>query len=194
VEVAYKGKKSSRREPMKREFALRLGLKLLGLCLVVGPILAAFTMHDWDVVAAVIDLEGLRDISGPLENMIDENAFERQLGGLGNTVEDLVQQMERGELENTLVEIPLEFPPFSFPVTLTEISISIGGVPVLRMKDEAVELRPGSPATVYLVGDLGAISTSENLEMGVEIGFEWRGVEVRMMMAKQVEAPEEGTG
>jgi hypothetical protein len=169
---------------MRRETALSLGLRLLGISLMVFPILIALAIHDWDLMAAVFDRRGLNEITGPLSGVVGENA----VGYL--QPEDARVEIDRA---TNSVRVSLPLPPLPFSVTITEIefSASVGGVPVdLRMEEDDVEAVAGEVTIVHLVGNIGLLPADNTLRLSEgSITFEKLGVVVTLsVVARSGEA------
>lgn len=133
------------------ERALSWGLRLLGIALFVGPFIAAFAVHNWDLQAAVMpsqeEISGVKDVlEGMFDGEFSENAFTVSsptpygVDGISMTV-NLVS-------------------PFNRDVKITDIS---GGVSCkqhgvllayVQMDEQEVDLPANGTATFTLAGML----------------------------------------
>jgi hypothetical protein len=168
---------------MRRETALSLGLRLLGISLVVFPLLIALGMHNWDIMEAVFDRRGLDEIKARSENF--ENSF----------FNNLWKQLENMEFRN--ITSPLRITKeltFPFSITITNLSLSVydrGTDPhtlfvILNMEEENVEFAPGETMTVSLIGSFSGFPTGENnlYLKEVKVSFEKLGVIVDDIVIK----------
>jgi hypothetical protein len=150
------------------ERALGWGLKLLGIALFVGPFIAAFAAHDWDLRAAVMPSEEeMAEVQEALTGL-----FGRGVGNIltfGGIPPDAGQSFT----------VPVTFnSPFKFPVTITDLS---GGISVanntyrLRMERESEDVPKLENKTFNVIGVLTTEDAGE-----IVLTFEGYGLTVRL--------------
>ncbi len=143
---------------MEQETALKWGFRILGILLSIGPLLGAMALNGWDIQKAVVDQEGIVDLTSSLSGLT---------GGENNTLGSIQTPSSINPPdENGKVSFQMGLPPFPFAATITDFNYSAqcGGVPLnLVMKEENVELGPSENATITLEGTLSSIPTSFEL-------------------------------
>ena len=152
------------------ERALGWGLRLLGLALAIGPFIIALGMHNWDIQAAVINPEEIRQTKEMVGGLFGA-------GGLSPPTFQIPPPPYGEE-----VTIPVSFKsPFQFPITITDISgrFSLGdNMYRLRLEHENVYFQELENKTFNLI----AQRTTESGPEEVVITFEVYGVTVRLQM------------
>ncbi len=136
------------------ERALGWGLRLLGIALFIGPFIAAFAAHNWDLQAAVMpsqeEMDEVREtISGVFSGEFSGDILENQ----GPPTIDLVTSQ---------VSVTVKFTsPFNLDVKITDISGGFsceqhGDVLLahVQMDEQEVNLPANGTATFTLVGTL----------------------------------------
>lgn len=169
------------------ERALGIGLLLLSIALYVGPILAAFAAHNWDLEATVMpsqsDMDKVRD---RIENMFGGEFSEPDI--VDNAV-----NLTTGEFSATF-----EFKsPFNLDVKITDVSLGLScarhDVPLgsAQMEEPEVDIPANGTARFTVVGTLtpegrrhiedfhGGVLPDIALTDGI-IEFEVYGVTVRV--------------
>jgi hypothetical protein len=136
---------------MKKETALGIALRALGLAFSLGPLLLAFAMNDWDVERTLINPEEVQAIQGRLGGLLqqqDTGTFEIGAAVFDNAV---------GRLR---LPVTLSLPfPFSVDLTEFELTLWFDSQPVsLAMEEDSVPLQPGRSVEIWLSG-----SVSENI-------------------------------
>ncbi len=136
------------------ERALGWGLRLLGIALFIGPFIAAFAAHNWDLQAAVMPSQAERDeVKERLTGVFAEEFSGDILENQGPPTIDLMTNQ---------VSVTVKFTsPFNLDVKITDIS---GGfsceqhgdvlLAYVQMVEQEVDLPANGTATFSLVGTL----------------------------------------
>ncbi|MEM2192812.1 MAG: hypothetical protein QXG38_04285, partial [Candidatus Hadarchaeales archaeon] len=98
---------------VKKESALGLGLRLLGLALSLGPLLIAFSMHNWNIQETLIDTGGAGSAIGNIQNFLN-------MGNMGNLRP--IQENATYDPATQTATLPLEISGIPFSLTVKEIS------------------------------------------------------------------------
>jgi hypothetical protein len=131
---------------MRRETALGLGLRLLGISLAIGPLLVAFWMHDWDIQGTVFDVEGFENVMNPLSEVLGENVGKITLENIKLSFDPATNS----------VRATFPYPPLPFSVTITDVKLSAtveNALIDLEMESGEIETDPGETTYVHLIGD-----------------------------------------
>lgn len=117
-----------------RERALNWGLRLLEIALFVGPFIAAFAMHDWNIMEAVLPSEA--EMSGITER------FQGLSGAPFENVEVVSQQIVGDNLELVIrltskIGLDLEIDEFSGDLTCA-LETPHALLSVVRLKEPVV--------------------------------------------------------
>jgi hypothetical protein len=132
-----------------KEGALKWGLRLLGIALFVGPFIAAFAMHNWNIVEAVLPSEA--EMSGITER------FEGLSGAPFENVELVGQQIVGDNIELTIkftskIGFDLEIDEFSGNLTCA-LETPHAYLSVVRLK-EPVVVMANSQAEIHLTANV----------------------------------------
>lgn len=160
------------------ERALGWGLKLLGIALFVGPFIAAFAVHNWDLKATVMPSQEEMDeitetISGLFGEGFSENPF---------TFEDPTYSGGK-------VRIPVRFTsPINLPIKITDLSFTISdqGVEVaqVEMEETEVEIPANGTVNFTLIGPYTGTLPTDPQPTDVNITFEAYGVTLQMQVGQ----------
>lgn len=163
---------------MKKETALKLGLKLLGLGFLLGPLLIAFGMNGWDLQATLVNSQEFQEVEDSIGEMFGEQE--------GGSIQILTENAFYDNITHQ-ARVPVEISlPFSFPVVLVgfEISGMADGHPVsLSMKQDHVSLLPGENVVITLEGQIDVdITEAEITQTQGTISFEKYGVTIQVVV------------
>ncbi len=156
------------------ERVLGWGLRLLGIALFIGPFIAAFAAHDWDLQAAVIpSQEEMDEVNERLSGLVVEEGFsEDPLTFKDPTYSD------------TTIRVTVEFTsPLKIPIKITDLSASISdqGVQV-QMEEAEVDVPANGTANFTLVGSYTGDPLTNPEPTDVNITFELYGVTLQVQM------------
>jgi len=161
------------------ERALGWGLKLLGIALFVGPFIAAFAVHNWDLQATVM----------PSQEEMDE--LKEMLSGLfgGGFSEDTFT-LENPTYSGGKIRIPVRFTsPLNLPIKITDISLTISdqGVEVAQVEMEETEIEIPANGTVNftLIGPYTGTLPTNPQPADVNITLEAYGVTLQMQVGAE---------
>ena len=158
------------------ERALAWGLRLLGIALFVGPFIAAFAVHNWDLQAAVMpSQEEMDEVEETLSGIFDEE-FSEDIFTLGTQT-----------FPPNMISIPVEFKsPFNPPITITDLSLTISdqGVEVAQVQMEEPEVEVPAKGTVNftLIGSYTGAPLVDPQPTDMNITFEMYGVTLQVRM------------
>lgn len=159
------------------ERVLGWGLRLLGIALFIGPFVAAFSAHDWDLQAAVMPSQAEMDeVNERLSGLVFEEGFSEDPFTLGTP-----------EFSNNTVSVTVEFTsPLKIPIKITDLSASISdqGVQVaqVQMEEAEVDVPANGTANFTLVGSYSGTFPTNPEPTDVNITFELYGVTVQVQM------------
>ena len=157
------------------ERALGWGLKLLGIALFVGPFIAAFAVHNWDLQATVM----------PSQEEMDE--LKEMLSGLfgGGFSEDTFT-LENPTYSGGKIRIPVRFTsPLNLPIKITDISFAISdqGVEV-EMEETEVEIPANGTVNFTLIGPYTGTPPTDPQFTDMNITFEVYCVTLQVQMGQ----------
>lgn len=156
------------------ERALGWGLKLLGIALFIGPFIAAFAAHDWDIQAAVVPSQAEMDeVNERVTGLVVEEGFSEDPLTFDNL-----------DYRDDTISVPARFTsPFKVPIKITNLSATISdqGIQV-QMEEEEVDVPANGTGNFTLVGSYtgGPITNPEPTD--VNITFELYGVTLQIQM------------
>lgn len=160
------------------ERALGWGLKLLGIALFVGPFIAAFAVHNWDLQATVM----------PSQEEMDE--LEERLSGLfGEGFSEDTFTLENPTYSGGKIRIPVRFTsPIDLPIKITDLSFAISdqGVEVAQVEMEETELEIPTNGTVNftLTGSYTGTPPTDPQLTDMNVTFEVHGVTLQVQMGQ----------
>ncbi len=131
---------------MKRETALKIGLKLLGLAFSIGPLLIAFSINDWDIQRAMVNAAEIESIENKIGGL-----FEPEAGGF---------EIGDAEYDNAshLLRLPVTLSlPFPFSIDLVDFDITAqfdSQEVTLSMEQDSITLSPNENVVVWLSGQV----------------------------------------
>lgn len=128
------------------ERALSWSLRLLSVALWVGPLIAAFAVHGWNIQAAVMPSQAeMNEITKRFQTLFGEGSLE----------------IKSSTLDGATITTTLEVTsPFNFRVEIVDISGSIFcavdnvRLASVRMEGDRVTLQPKGKASLTLTGTL----------------------------------------
>lgn len=160
-----------------KERALKWVLRLLGIALLIGPILVAFSMNNWDLRQTVLPSESemsqvSESVSGLFGGGISQNPFEWQ---------DPI-------VTGTTIRLPVKFTsPFNAPIKITDISATVSdqGVQIaeLRMEEDEVEVSAKGTANFTLAGSFSGMPPVSPQFSRLTGNFEMYGLTVQIQMS-----------
>ena len=157
------------------ERALGWGLKLLGIALFVGPFIAAFAVHNWDLQATVM----------PSQEEMDE--LKETLSGLfGEGFSEDTFTLENPTYSGGKIRIPVRFTsPLNLPIKITDISFAISdqGVEV-EMEETEVEIPANGTVNFTLIGPYTGTPPTDPQFTDMNITFEVYGVTLQVQMGQ----------
>lgn len=159
------------------ERVLGWGLRLLGIALFIGPFIAAFAAHDWDLQAAVIpSQEEMDEVNERLSGLVVEEGFSEDPFTLGTPI-----------FSNNTVRVTVEFTsPLKIPIKITNLSASISdqGVQLaqVQMEEAEVDVPANGTANFTLIGSFTGESPTNPEPTDVNITFELYGVALQVQM------------
>ncbi len=158
------------------ERALGWGLKLLGIALFVGPFIAAFAVHNWDLQATVMPSQEEMD---ELKEMIS--------GLLGEGFSEDTFILENPTYSGGKIRIPVRFTsPLNLPIKITDISLTVSdqGVEVAQVEMEETELEIPANGTVNftLIGPYTGTPLTDPQLTDMNITLEAYGVTLQMQV------------
>ena len=161
------------------ERALGWGLKLLGIALFVGPFIAAFAVHNWDLQATVM----------PSQEEMDE-LKERLSGLLGEGFSEDTFPLENPTYSGGKIRIPVRFTsPLNLPIKITDISFAISdqGVEVaqVEMEETEVEIPANGTVNFTLTGPYTGTLPTDPQPTDVNITLEAYGVTLQMQVGAE---------
>lgn len=156
------------------ERALSWGLRLLGIALFIGPFIAAFAAHDWDIQAALVPSQAeIDEVNEQISGLVVEEGFSED----PLTFENLTYS------DDTIM-VPAKFTsPFRVPIKITDLSATISdqGVQV-QMEEAEIDVPANGTVNFTLIGSY----TGDNLThldlTDVNITFELYGVTLQVQM------------
>jgi len=159
------------------ERALGWGLKLLGIALFIGPFIAAFAAHNWDIQAAVVPSQAEMDeVNERVSGLVVEEGFSEDPFTLGTP-----------KFSNNTVSVTVEFTsPFKIPIKITDLSASISGQggqgAQVQMEEAEVDVPANGTANFTLVGPYLGTPPTNPESSDVNITFELYGVTLQVQM------------
>jgi len=144
---------------------LRWGLRLLGLALLIGPILIAFGMHNWDIKETVLpSQDDIDQVTGQVTGMFS-GGFSQDTLTIGTP-----------SISGSDVRVPVTFrSPLNVPIKVTDISVTVvdqgATLGQLHLEDGALEIPAGGTVSFALVGTYtGTIPSDPQLgEMSITL-------------------------
>lgn len=158
------------------ERALGWGLKLLGIALFVGPFIAAFAVHNWDLQATVM----------PSQEEMDE--LKETVSGLfGEGFSEDTFILENPTYSGGKIRIPVRFTsPLNLPIKITDISLTISdhGVEVaqVEMEETEVEIPANGTVNFTLIGPYTGTLPTNPQPTDMNITLEAYGVTLQMQV------------
>ncbi len=159
------------------ERALGWGLKLLGIALFIGPFIAAFAAHNWDLQAAVVPSQAEMDeVNERVSGLVVEEGFSEDPFTLGTP-----------KFSNNTVSVTVEFTsPLKIPIKITDLSASISGQggqgAQVQMEEAEVDVPANGTANFTLVGPYSGTPPTNPEPTGVNITFELYGVTLQVQI------------
>lgn len=159
------------------ERVLGWGLKLLGIALFIGPFIAAFAAHNWDIQAAVVPSQAEMDeVNDRLSGLVFEEGFSEDPFTLGTPI-----------FSNNTVSVTVEFTsPLKIPIKITDLSASISGQggqgAQVQMEEAEVDVPANGTANFTLVGPYSGTPPTNPEPTDVNITFELYGVTLQVQM------------
>jgi len=159
------------------ERVLGWGLRLLGIALFIGPFIAAFAAHDWDIQAAVIPSQAEMDeVNERISGLVVEEGFSEDPFTLGTP-----------KFSNNTVSVTVEFTsPLKIPIKITDLSASISGQgwqgAQVQMEEAEVDVPANGTANFTLVGSYTGDPLTNPEPPDVNITFELYGVTLQVQM------------
>ena len=159
------------------ERVLGWGLKLLGIALFIGPFIAAFSAHNWDLQAAVMPSQAEMDeVNERLSGLVAEEGFSEDTFTLGDPT-----------YSDTTIRVTVGFTsPLKIPIKITDLSASISdqGVQVaqVQMEEEEVNVPANGTANFTLIGSFTGEPPTDPEPTDVNITFELYGVTLQVQM------------
>jgi hypothetical protein len=160
-----------------KEGALKWGLRLLGIALFVGPFIAAFAMHNWNIAEAVLPSENeIKQIEESVTGLIGEGPSENTFSPGSPTI------------AGNTVRIPILFTsPLNIPIKIKDVSASVSdqGVNIaqVQMEESEVEVPARATRNFTLVGTYtGGLPTNPQLSE-VDITLECYGVTIQAQIS-----------
>ena len=162
---------------MKKETALGIGLKLLGLAFSIGPLLIAFSINGWDVRATLINQEELNEIQSLLGGL-----FEKESGGIQINAEDATYDNLTQEFRLPVV-LSIDL-PFSIDIVDFRLSAQANGQQLtLSMRENKITLMPGENTEITLVGRVPPeLYNAELTQIQGSMTFEKYGVTIQVTL------------
>lgn len=160
------------------ERALGWGLKLLGIALFVGPFIAAFAVHNWDLKATVM----------PSQEEMD-NITETISGLFGEGFSEDSFTFEDPTYSGGTIRIPVRFTsPLNLPMKITDLSFTISdqGVELaqVEMEETEVEIPANGTVNFTLTGPYTGTPPTDPQLTDVNITFEVYGVTLQVQMGQ----------
>lgn len=159
------------------ERALGWGLRLLGIALFIGPFIAAFAVHNWDLQAAVMPSQAeIDEVKEKLSGLVAEEGFSEDPFTLGTPI-----------FSNNSVRVTVGFTsPLKIPMKITDISASISdqGVQVaqVQMEETEVDVPANGTANFTLIGSFTGTPPTDPEPTEVNITLEVYGVTLQIQM------------
>ncbi|MQY68082.1 MAG: hypothetical protein GH150_01675 [Hadesarchaea archaeon] len=160
------------------ERALGWGLKLLGIALFVGPFIAAFAVHNWDLKATVMpSQEEMDEITETISGLFGEG-FSEDTFTIGTPTSS-----------GNTIRIPVGFTsPIDLPIKITDISFAISdqGVEVaqVEMEETEVEIPANGTVNFTLIGSYAGALPTDPQPTDMNITFEAYGVTLQVQMGQ----------
>lgn len=159
------------------ERALGWGLRLLGIALFIGPFIAAFAAHNWDIQAAVMPSQAeIDEVKEKLSGLVAEEGFSENPFTFGDPI-----------FSNNTVRVTVGFKsPLKIPIKITDISASISdqGVQVaqVQMEEAEVDVPANGTANFTLIGSFTGAPPTDPEPTEVNITLEVYGVTLQVQM------------
>lgn len=158
------------------ERALGWGLRLLGIALLIGPFIAAFAVHNWDIQATVMPSQAEMDeVEDRLTGLVAEEGFSENPLTYGNLT-----------YSDTTISMAVGFTsPLKVPIKITDLSVSISdqGVQVgqVQMQETNVAVPARGTANLTLIGSYtGSLTNPGPTDMNIT--FELYGLTLQLQM------------
>jgi len=158
------------------ERALGWGLRLLGIALFIGPFIAAFAAHNWDLQAAVMpSQEEMDEVKGRLTGLVAEGGFSENPLTFGDPI-----------YSDTTISVTVGFTsPLKVPIKITDLSASISdqGVQVgqVQMQETEVDVPAEGTVNFTLIGSYTGFPTNPE-PTDVNIAFELYGMTLQIQI------------
>ncbi len=156
------------------ERALSWGLRLLGIALFIGPFIAAFAAHNWDIQAAFVPSQAQIDkVNEQISGLVVEEGFS----------EDPLTFDNLDYSDDTITVTGRFTSPFKVPIKITNLSASISdqGIQV-QMEEEEVAVPANGTGNFTLVGSYTGDNLTNPEPTDVNITFELYGVTLQIQM------------
>ncbi|TES83163.1 MAG: hypothetical protein E3J91_03625 [Hadesarchaea archaeon] len=160
------------------ERALSWGLRLLGIALFVGPFIAAFAVHNWDLKATVMpSQEEMDEITETISGLFGEG-FSEDTFTIGTPTSS-----------GNTIRIPVRLTsPLNLPIKITDLSLTMSdqGVEVAQVEMEETEVEIPANGTVdfTLIGPYTGTLPTDPQPTDVNITFEAYGVTLQMQVGQ----------
>ena len=160
------------------ERALSWGLKLLGIALFVGPFIAAFAVHNWDLQATVM----------PSQEEMDE-LKERLSGLFGEGFSEDTFTIGTPTSSGNTIRIPVRFTsPLNLPIKITDLSLTISDQDVevaqVEMEETEVEIPANGTVNFTLIGPYTGTLPTDPQFTDMNVTFEAYGVTLQVQMGQ----------
>lgn len=157
---------------------MKWALRLLGLALLIGPILIAFGMNNWDLKAAVIPSEDeISQVTGQITGIFGDG-FSQDTFTIGNPT-----------VIGTNVILPITFKsPLSVPIRINDISVTVvdQGTTLGQLNlEEGVDVPVDGTVSFDLVGTYSGPMPSDPQIGGMNLNIEVYGVTVQVNMGME---------
>lgn len=158
------------------ERALGWGLRLLGIALFIGPFIAAFAVHNWDIQATVMPSQAeIDELEEKVTGLFDEE-FSEDMFTVGDPT-----------YSGTTIRVTVGFAsPFKLPIKIRDLSASMSdqGVQVAQVQMEEAEVDVPANGTVNftLIGSFTGAPPTDPEPTEVNITLEVYGVTLQLQM------------
>jgi len=154
------------------ERVLGWGLRLLGIALFIGPFIAAFSAHNWDLQAAVMPSQAEMDEVKEMVTGLFGEGFSEDSFTLGTPTYP----------DNT-IRVTVGFTsPLKLPIKITDFSLTISDVAQMQMEEAEVEVPANGTVNLTFTGSYtrGVLTDPEPTD--VNITFQLYGVTLQVQM------------
>lgn len=158
-----------------KEGALKWGLRLLSISLMIGPLIAAFAVHNWDVKEAVMGGTDMEEIGKSVESIIGKVSENMFVVGSPTT-------------SGNTIRIPIQFTsPAKFTITIKEITATVSDqgteIGQVHLEEDEVEVPARGTVNFTLVGTYSGVPPTHPQLSEVEITLEAYGVTIQAQIS-----------